>query len=252
MARIPRNGPRTFVARRRPTRPRSISKRSRTIVRAAQLTSPHGSPVAFSSPAPRPGVRIADVERELVLPEIGGEDAQPSVASRCGDRRAETAACAGDEHRPHLDEQARADRATEIAELGEPVLRRVAEERVRARRPLDPAEPALAEPLAEPAAEDHGLDVEQRDGAEPMPTPSAPTASSSSSRATRPSPPAHGARHRSSAASRPALALEVEQRRLAPAGHLPCAVLERAAPAYASTQPRKPQLQRRPPGLTHT
>ena len=61
-------------------------------------------------------------------------------------------------------EQARADRAAEVAERGDEHRRRaVVVEEVRQHRRGDAVGVGLAEPHAEPAAEDHGLDVEHVD-----------------------------------------------------------------------------------------
>src|SRR5262249_4705222 len=125
-------------------------------------------------------------------------------------------------------EQGRADGAAHVAELGEPVHRLLAEERVPCGRLFDPAQPRRAEALAEPAAADDGVDVEEghrRTDADPERVDRLveQIARHSVARVERPQP--HTARQLLAAA----LAHQVEEDGLALPRLPACARLERAA-----------------------
>ena len=243
---------------RRPTPPASISNRSRTTVRAAQLTSAHGSPAAPSArAAASQASALAHVERDGRAPvELRADDrvavgSQPlATAPSRARRRAEPAAGAGDERDRHGRAGSRRSRrrGRRARPAGTPAARgrtcaRLAAFSIR-------VEPVAAEPLAEAAA-DHDA-PRRRAASRPSrsPTPSACTASLEQvardlvARLERPQPDA--ARQRVA----PALLLQLEEDRLA----LPrprAARAPRAPPGRRTPRrsPRRPQLQRRPPGF---
>ena len=183
-ARIPRNGPRRFVASTSSHSSGSIAKRSRTTVRAAPLTRAPRSPASWAAATARAhDVGLAHVHRDRrprrsrarrrardrVAVEVGEDDRPALAVQPARDRGADPPAGAGDDRDRHSSRLApiAPPRSPSSASRNSGGSRKnvcsFAAASIRASQ-------SGAEPLAEAAADDHRLDVEQRHGrADPDP-----------------------------------------------------------------------------------